>query len=181
VKQEIVRLTTTMSTIKTGIDNMEAMGETNIPIGLAWGWNTLSPTGPFSDGSSYTTAKLKKIVILMTDGENTMNDPSKSGEPNGSFYHGYGYIWQKLLGITSGSTTVRHDKIDDRLELLCTNMKNKGIVIYTVRVEVTTGTSDLLKGCATTPDKFFDVTDVSKLSDAFDAIAHSIHNLRITK
>lgn len=181
VLQPVIRLTTNMATVKTAMDNMVAVGETNIPIGMAWGWNTLSPIGPWGDGAAYTTDKLKKIVILMTDGENTMNDPSKSGEPNASFYHGYGYVWQNMLGIVAGTSATRTSKIDDRLALLCTNMKAKGIIIYTVRVEVTTGTSDLLKGCASGNDKFFDVQNVSQLSATFDSIAHSIHNLRISK
>jgi len=179
--QPVIRLTTNASSVKTAIDAMTAVGETNIPIGLAWGWNALSPTGPFADGRAYGTDHNRKIVILMTDGENTMNDPSKSQEINGSFYGGYGYIWQNMLGITSGAASVRTDKIDDRLTLLCTNMKAKGIVIYTVRVEVTSGSSDLLQGCATTPDKFYDVQDVAQLGAAFDAIARSIDNLRISK
>jgi hypothetical protein len=60
-------------------------------------------------------------------------------------------------------------------------VKAKGIVLYTVRVEVTSGTSDLLKGCASSPDKFYDVQNVSQLGTAFDAIARSIDNLRISK
>ena len=71
--------------------------------------------------------------------------------------------------------------IDSRLALLCTNMKNAGIVIYTVRVEVTTGSSSLLRNCATTPDKFYDVQSASNLTAVFSAIAGSIENLRITQ
>jgi hypothetical protein len=60
-------------------------------------------------------------------------------------------------------------------------MKKKNIVIYTVRVEVSTGSSSLLQGCATTPDKFYDVQNVAQLGSVFDAIARSIDNLRISK
>ena len=69
----------------------------------------------------------------------------------------------------------------DRLALLCTNMKNAGIVIYTVRVEVKTGSSSLLQNCATTPEMFYDVQSASNLSAVFSAIAGSIENLRITQ
>ena len=180
--QPVISLTTSMTTIKTAIDAMTAIGETNIPIGLAWGWNALSPGGPLANGSTpaaYGTAHNRKIIILMTDGENTMNNPSKSQEINGSFYGGYGYIWQKMLGVTSSSdpTTL----IDNRLSLLCTNLKAKGITLYTVRVEVSTGSSSLLQNCASSPDKFYDVQNVSQLGVAFDAIARSIDNLRISK
>lgn len=177
----VIPLTTNAETIKTGIASMTAVGETNIPLGLVWGWHALSPIGPLTGGSAYNTEHVRKIIILMTDGENTMNNPSKSTEQNGSFYGGLGYIWQNMLGTTSSDGSVRASAIDDRLKLLCTAVKNRDIVIYTVRVEVTSGSSELLKKCASTDDKFYDVQKVSDLQAAFDAIAGSIDNLRLTK
>jgi hypothetical protein len=179
--QPVIPLTTDTVAIKTAIDNMTAIGETNIPLGLAWGWNTLSPNAMFpSTGSAYGTQHLKKIVILMTDGENTFYDSSNT---NHSAYSGLGYIWQGMLTGLTGSSTLaqRTSAMDGRLSQLCTNMKAKKIEIYTVRVEVTSGTSTLLKGCASSPDKFFDVANVAQLGVAFDAIAAAITNLRITK
>jgi Flp pilus assembly protein TadG len=144
----IIPLTTSSATIKAGITSMTAVGETNIPLGLVWGWHALAPAGPLTGGSLYGTAHVRKIIILMTDGENTMNNPAKSNESNGSFYGGLGYIWQNMLGTTSTDGNVRADAIDARLKLLCTAVKNRDIVIYTVRVEVTSGTSTLLQDCA---------------------------------
>jgi len=48
-----------------------------------------------------------------------------------------------------------------------------------VRVEVTTGDSSVLRSCATTADKFYDVQDAAQLTSVFNAIAGSIQNLRI--
>ncbi|MEH6678532.1 pilus assembly protein [Phenylobacterium sp.] len=176
--EPIVPLTTNMTALKSAIDSMKAVGETNIPMGLVWGWHTLSPNAPLADGVAYGTKNHRKIIILMTDGDNV--NSSKSND-NGSTYSGLGYIWQDLLGITSGSSSYRGDKMDDRLRLLCQNIKAKDIVLYTVRVEVKTGSSELLKTCATDSEKFFDVQNVSQLGAAFDAIAGSIDNLRLTK
>ncbi len=180
--QQIIRLTTDTASIKTAINNMVAVGDTNIPMGLVWGWHTLSPNAPFADGSAYSTQHLKKIVILMTDGENTMTNPGSSNA-NGSYYSGVGYIWQNIMqGLTSSSgSSARQAAMDARLALLCTNMKAQNIVIYTVRVEVAAGASTVLKDCASGADKFYDVQDVSQLSAAFDSIAGSIDNLRISK
>lgn len=180
--QQIIRLTTDTGSIKTAINNMVAVGDTNIPMGLVWGWHTLSPNAPFADGSAYSTQHLKKIVILMTDGENTMTNPGSSNA-NGSYYSGVGYIWQNIMqGLTSSSgSSARQTAMDARLALLCTNMKAQNIVIYTVRVEVAAGASTVLKDCASGADKFYDVQDVSQLSAAFDSIAGSIDNLRISK
>jgi hypothetical protein len=111
-----------------------------------------------------------------------MGDPGGGYEPNNSTYSGYGFIWQSILGLLpSADYGARTSAIDSRLSQLCTNMKAKGITIYTVRVEVTSGSSALLEGCASSPDKFYDVQDVSDLGTAFDAIARSIDNLRISK
>jgi Flp pilus assembly protein TadG len=180
--QPIIRLTTDTASIKTAINAMVAVGDTNIPMGLVWGWHTLSPNAPFADGSAYTTQHMKKIVILMTDGQNTMSNPGGSNS-NGSYYSGLGYIWQTIMqGLTSSSSTsARESAMDARLALLCTNMKAQNIVIYTVRVEVAAGTSTVLKDCASGADKFYDVQDVSQLGAAFDSIAGSIDNLRISK
>lgn len=177
--QPVIRLTTDTASIKTGIANMKAISETNIPLGLMWGWHALTPNAPFADGTPYGTPHTRKIVILMTDGENTAND---SGDGNDSYYSGLGYIWQKMLNLTGSSTsTQRTAAMDSRLSTLCTNMKAKNIEIYTIRVEVTSGTSTLLRNCASSPDRFFDVQNVSNLGVAFDAIAGSISNLRISR
>ncbi len=176
--QPISRLSTNWTALKAKVNAMNAVGETHIPLGLAWGWNVLSPSAPFADGVPYSTPKTTKIAVLMTDGENTYNYSSKY---NGSGYDGYGFIWQNRAGTTSTDESARTTAIDDRLKLLCTNMKNAGIVIYTVRVEVKTGSSSLLQNCATTPDKFYDVQSASNLTAVFSAIAGSIENLRITQ
>jgi Flp pilus assembly protein TadG len=177
VLQPVIRLTTDSASVKTAITNMTAIGETDIPLGLAWGWHVLTPNAPFADGLPYNTPHLKKIVILMTDGENTNYD---SGDANASHYGGVGFVWQKLTGLTSAmSSTQRTAILDGRLAQLCTNMKAQNIEIYTIRVEFASGDPTLLRNCATSPDKFFEVSDVSALGAAFDAIAADITNLRI--
>ena len=176
--EPIMPLTTNMSALKSAIDDMDATGTTNIPMGLVWGWHTISPNAPLADGVAYGTKNHRKIIILMTDGDNVQSTASNH---NDSAYSGLGYIWQGLLGITSGSGSDRANRMNERLELLCENIKKKDIVLYTVRVEVKTGSSSLLRNCATDPDKFYDVQNVSQLGAAFDAIAGSIDNLRLTK
>lgn len=174
----ITRLSDDWNGLKSAIDAMVAVGDTNIPLGLMWGWHLLSPNAPFADGRPYGAEKSKKIVVLMTDGENTMGSTSNN---NASLYNSLGYIWQNRLGITSGSTAQRKAAMDGRLTTLCANMKAQDIVIYTVRVEVTSGDSSVLRGCASSNDKFYDVQDASQLNAVFNAIAGSIENLRILK
>jgi Flp pilus assembly protein TadG len=178
--QTIVPLTTDTASVKNAITGMTAVGETNIPMGLLWGWLSISPTGPLSaKGAPYQTDDLRKVIVLMTDGQNTFQN---RGNSYGSFYDGLGYAFQKLLsGLdNTSSDTDRTTAMDARLSALCTNIKKKNITVYTVRVDVTTGSSSLLQNCASSPDKFFNVQS-SGMSVAFDSIADSIQNLRLSK
>ena len=177
--QPMMRLTTNFSALKSAIDGMVAVGDTNIALGLMWGWHSLSPNMPLADGAAYGAERLRKVIILMTDGENTMGDPSSGSEQNRSYYSGLGYIWQGLLGLFSGSAATRSQAMDGRLSALCQNIKAKNITVYTVRVEVKSGASTVLQTCASAPGNYYDVQDVSQLNAAFEAIAGSIDTLHI--
>ena len=175
--QPLMRLTENWASLKTSINAMTAVGETHIPSGLIWGWHVLSPNAPFSDGVAYGTAKTTKIAILMTDGDNTF---TANDNNNDSYYEDYGYIWQNRLGTTSSNEGTRTTAIDNRLKLLCDNMKAKGIVIYSVGVIVSDSSKALLTYCATDANHYYDVTSSANITAAFSAIAGSIENLRIS-
>jgi Flp pilus assembly protein TadG len=179
--QALVRLTTNHQAIKNTIALMTAVGDTNIPAGLVWGWHLLAPHAPFADGVAYDDQETKKIIVLMTDGQNRVLDAHDSDNQNNSFYSSIGYIWMNRLGITSGTDDQRRAALDSRLSTLCTNIKNKKIIIYTVRVEVADGSSTVLRNCATTPAMFRDVQNASQLEATFDAIAGEITELRLSQ
>ena len=176
--QALARLSTNWTSLKSTVDGMNAVGDTNIPMGMMWGWHVLSPNAPFADGVPYGTAKTTKVMVLMTDGQ---NQNTSNNDGNASFYSGDGYIWQNRLGISSGSNAQRTTALDGRETAVCTNMKNQGIVVYTVRVDVNDNNYTVLQGCASSPDKFYDVQDATQLSAVFNAIAGAIENLRISK
>ena len=177
--QPVMRLTDNFTSLKTAVNNMTATGNTNIPMGLMWGWHALSPNAPFSDGQAYGTERLQKIAILMTDGENVN---SEAYNWDNSAYSGAGLIWQQRLGLDASSTGgQRRDVMDSRLAELCANMKARNIIIYTVGVQVDTRTQDILRACATETANYFNVTSASAIGAAFDRIAGAIENLRIAK
>jgi Flp pilus assembly protein TadG len=91
-------------TIKDKINAMSPQGYTNVTIGLAWAWHSLTSSVPFTEG---TDAKpdTDKVIILLTDGDNTQNR------------------W---------STT--QSNIDARTTLACANVKAANIKLYTIRV-----------------------------------------------
>lgn len=183
----LMRLTTDFNLIRNEIGKLNADGSTNIPMGLAWGWFTLSPTAPFGDGVPYRTEKHKKIVVLMTDGENTILNVDT---PNGSDYTGIGYarLGRVLQAdgrpIDQNSTQrERTAALDDRLAKLCANMKTpaKDIEIYTIRVEVTSGESTVLENCASSADHYYDVKNASELAVVFQSIAGQIAALHLSR
>lgn len=176
--QSLLRLTSNMTDVRTKVASLTAIGDTNIPIGLAWGWHVLSPNLPFSDGVPYGTPDLTKYIILMTDGDNSNTDSTNNNE---SYYSGIGYIWQKRLGITSGTTTQRQQVMNSRLSTLCTNIKASGIQIFTVRVEVNTNSSSLLESCASDKEMFFNVSNSADLGEIFGRIGEKITKLHLSK
>ncbi len=187
--QEIIPLTDDVSTssvqkIDDAIDDMVAVGNTHINIGLQWGWHALSPNAPFAKGVAYDDGEWRKVVVLMTDGNNENTDNSNADNKNNSVYSGYGYLWQNRFGnfgSSSASAKARTDALDGRLALLCENMKNDNITIYTVRVEVKTGSSAVLQNCASSTENFKEVANINELKTEFMDIAGSIQELRISK
>jgi Flp pilus assembly protein TadG len=194
----ILRLTTDLSVggaLRNKINAMQATGETNIPMGLIWGWHLISPHLPFADGVPYDAENVTKYIILMTDGENTYGEASNSNNQNNSDYTGLGFIWQKRLANTSTnpSTSTRSTLMNGRLQALCANLRKKppagtpkssaapDIQVYTIGVGVNSTTRSYLQQCATTRDMYYDVTNSSDMSTVFTRIADEISQLRLSK
>jgi Flp pilus assembly protein TadG len=183
----ITPLTTTKATVTTAINNLVALGATSIDAGLAWGWRVLSPTTPFTEGRAYDADGNKKIIILMTDGENTYYPNSKVIK---SWYGDWGYIFKNHIGSTSTTASVLTGLMNDRTKLACANAKAapNNVVIYTVGFDINAGTVsnpsaalDLLQTCASDLSKYFNASDSAALSAAFTAIGNSITELRIAE
>jgi len=178
----IVPLTTDVGLngrVRTTLANLTVAGDTNIPIGMIWGWHTLSPFSPFEDKGAAYSPDVTKIAVLMTDGDNSNVDYSNWSE-NQSLYSAIGFIWQNRLGIASGTDVQRRAAMDQRLSLICNNMKQAGTVIYTIRLEQT-GAGTLLQGCASDPSKYYDIPpgQAGTLTSVFKSIADSILNIRV--
>jgi Flp pilus assembly protein TadG len=182
--QPLRRLTSDYRAVKGDIAGMNAIGDTNIPFGLVWGWHTLSPHAPFADGAAYTQVRTKKIAVVMTDG---FNQFTAAPNPNGSQYSGSGYVWQGRVKkkdgtkLKGGSAAERTAAMDSRLSLLCENMKAAGVDIYTVGVQVAASHTGVLRACATHPDQYHDVANGSGMNVAFQAIAAQINNLHLSR
>ncbi len=172
------RLTTNMSTVKSELNAMIAAGDTEIPLGLMWGWHVLSPNAPFADGAAYGTPNTLKIVVLVTDGQNTYGT-GMNGNDN-SAYTAMGYGWQNRWTSVANPYSDPVTYLNSRLTQVCNNMKAQGVIVYTLPLEVTDPSiKSLLQNCASQASYYIDVTSSSQLQAAFSNVAGSISALRI--
>ncbi len=183
----LTRLTSDRDAIVSGLSKMKARYNTYIPAGLMWGWRTLSPNAPFADGSSYDSEVVRKVIVLMTDGANTRKAWGKwNGLENDD------KAWKRKLGWRSLHNTADvygHNSSWHAAQYanattaeLCTNIKAKNIMVYTIgfEIEADSEIENLMKSCAGNGGKYFDADDSTELADAFKEIGKSLLNLRLT-
>ena len=150
----VVGLTEDFDTVRTAVKALTPSGNTNIAVGVQWGMEAL--TGAYPLEGANTDTRTKKIMIVLTDGDNTEDR------------------WYD----SSNSSA-----IDARTELACINakaMKNTDdtdLELYTIRV--IEGNESLLKKCATDEGHYYSVTAASELTAVFQDIAERVKRLRI--
>lgn len=154
----ITRLTNSRTDLVNKINWMVAVYDTFIQPGVIWGWRLLDWNGPFGDGVDPSVKQVRKFMVVMTDGVNTKSPDYPTH---------------------NGSKTVEANKLTKEV---CENVKAKGVVMYTVAFDVTDATVvDLLKGCASGTDHYYQAADASSLSESFKKIAESISVVRIAR
>ncbi|MBX6427091.1 MAG: TadE/TadG family protein [Variibacter sp.] len=72
----LLPLTYDWAALSRKVDEMTPAGNTNITIGLAWAWQTLTPGAPLNPPPP--PPDTQQIIILLTDGDNTENRFSTS-------------------------------------------------------------------------------------------------------
>lgn len=172
-------LTSNIDTLTGLVNSLNVTGSTAGQIGLAWGWYTVSDrfNGLWSSNTAaaYAPTKVLKAVILMTDGE--FNTPYCGGVIGRDAGSGSGNLYDKIAcDATNG------DPFDQAAQL-CTNMKAKDIIVYTVGFSITPGSeaATILSTCATDKDKAFLPQSGADLSNNFQAIGRDITRLRISR
>ena len=141
------------SSMTSLVNNMYPAGNTNQAIGLALGWMSLAGGGPFTVPPMDPNYKYQQVIILLTDGMNTQD-------------RWYSY----------------QSQINARQQMTCDNIKNAGVVLYTIQVN--TGgdpTSTLLQNCASSSDKFFLLTSADEIVTTFNQIGTNLTQLYLAK
>lgn len=169
-------LSSSISGIKDDIDDLSVSGSTAGQIGIAWGWYMVSPNfgslWPSSAGASYNTAETLKAVIIMTD-----------GEFNAPYCNGVTARWYNASSSASNNCDPDNGEPYGQSRALCDAMKAKGIIVYTVGFQISSGggAEGLLQYCASTASGFYNAGSGTELSQAFNAIGRDITKLRISR
>ncbi|HEX8666544.1 MAG TPA: pilus assembly protein [Beijerinckiaceae bacterium] len=132
------------------VDEMRPRGNTNVGLGVAWGLATLARSAPFAGAPS--EQGVKRFMIVLTDGDNTQS-------------------------LVNGEVNRSARIIDERTRLACASAK-KAATVYTIRL--VEGNAALLRDCASDKDKYYDVTDPSKLEGVFRSIMKEISQTRLS-
>jgi hypothetical protein len=178
--QPLLAMTSSKNSVLSSINSMQAVGNTHINLGLAWGWRLLSPrwrgvwTGEMASDAlpqDYNTPLMTKVVVLMTDGDNTIDNGSRGA---------YWYLSNGKLGTTTSSGG--ETQLNNRTASVCTSMKANGIIVYTVGLgtNLDSVSKNLLKNCATKPEFHFLSPTTNELQVIFKQIGDSLANLRIS-
>ena len=174
---QVLPLTDDETIILDAVDDMIADGYTHIPLGIAWGRRVLSPTPPFDEGSEYDDNEWRKAIIILTDGENTID---REYDHNRSNYSAYGYLEEARLGTKSQYTFV--NKLDAKTAAICEELKDDDVEVYSITFEIDDAdVQTLMRNCASAEANYFDSPSESELQAAFEAIAVALSNLRISR
>jgi Flp pilus assembly protein TadG len=194
----LTRLTANKATLLAEIAAMQPAGNTNIHEGFMWGWRTISPVSVFAaDAAAYNKLNNNKIIILMTDGDNTwsVNSPSSAAK---SGHSAYGYFRNpdgsgpnsRLPPAHADPTTdLKARAAMDALTLeACANASASpnNVVIYTIGFSATADPIDqqslnMLRTCAGAADRAYVATDSNALQVVFQKIADNISSLRLSR
>ncbi len=162
------------------VNGLDDAGYTAGHIGTAWAWYMLSPNfntlwatanqaKPYDTNYNINTkvgdpskVKLKKIAVLMTDGD-----------------YNTAYTSQGILTSYFGEAAA-NDSATNQANALCTNMKAKGIEVYTVGFQVSSAAQTMLTNCATDASHYYNATTGDSLNMAFKDIALKISQIRVS-
>jgi Flp pilus assembly protein TadG len=151
----MVPLSNDKDKLKTTIEALAPTGGTGGHLGTAWAWYALSPNWngiwPSTGQAAAYNSASTKKIAVLM----TDGDYNTDYTPD----------------ITSGTQS----------DTLCTNMKAKGITVYTVGFQVSSSAQTRLQNCATSTAHYYNATSGDALKQAFRDIALKVASLRISK
>lgn len=158
----VMPLTSDQQALLDHVPDMIPEGNTLGNIGMAWGARLLSPEFPFEEGVDWDNHYWKKAIVMMTDGDNTLNGT----------YSSYWFTNRNDMTVT---------KFNERFAETCEALKDNGVTIYTVTFTsgINESTKNYYRECASSPSQYYDAPTQSELIDVFETIARELSNLHI--
>jgi Flp pilus assembly protein TadG len=173
-RASVLPLTNDRDTLTAAINNMQAHGNTQGNAGMIWGSRLISPEPPFTEGAPWDSEYWQKAIIMMTDGDNTMDGT-------------YSNYWVSAKNDINVNTSGGVDGLNQRFADTCDDLKseNKDVLIYTIvfrsQTAVSAANKAYYRDCATQPSMYYDAPDQESLQQAFENIARELSNLHLTK
>ena len=161
---EITPVTDDYELLKDAIDDMRTTDNTHLPTGLIWGQRVLSPGEPYDNSPGPNESEKKKIMILMTDGNNTTQIERDA-------------LAERQLRsppfISDVDPDVAATEANAATSRLCDTAKAAGTEIYTIAFKVDDpATHTLLKQCASAESNALTAESNSALVDRFANLAN---------
>ncbi|WP_137179592.1 pilus assembly protein TadG-related protein [Roseomonas sp. AR75] len=208
-------LTASRTAVNTALSRILApikSGGTTTAVGLQGAWYTLSPNwqGYWQDPNSgipntptlplpYNTPNMRKVVVILTDGDNNWQDPYGASCGSSSRgvcstasgtelnYNAYGHVSDynamfpsaRISPVTQSNADTR---LDQRFTAVCNAMKAPGvnITVYVIGFQVNSAHRTMLRNCATTPDHYLESPTASQLQTVFTQVAAQLASVRMT-
>ena len=155
----LLSMTEEVDDVQEFMDDLEANGGTAGHIGTVWGLYALTPAWgsvfnhPAGQPASFDDPDSNKIMIVMTDGDFTVSqDPDITAE----------------------------DETYDYFQATCALAREQGIEIYTVGLRASQNTNEQLTECAGSSTRYYSVNNRNQLIRAFERIADSATQVRIS-
>ena len=164
-------LTPDLGALNVSVQALNTRGSTYIPAGLIWGWRTLDERAPFTHNLSPANESTQNVILLMTDGSNTVSLTGTKPDFDGIYHWG-----------ESDNPDRTKEEADMLSSELCTAIKQDGIRIVSVAFEVEDeSTKSLLRNCATASSDFYDATNSGRLKQAFKEIGSGLNEIRLMR
>ncbi len=153
--QEPLPLTADQDDLEDFIDAMVPRGGTSGHHGIAWGWYAISNewASIWPENSAPhgdNEANVTKAMIVMTDGE-------------------FNHTRHEAQGTSA-----------EQAEIYCDNAKADGVVIFTIAFSAPEEGEEILEYCASGESRAFQANNKEELKEAYQQIATSIADLRIS-
>lgn len=190
--------------LKTQVNRLSPRATTSIFLGMKWATMLLDPTmrpiisqlsndghidADFADRpADYTDVNTLKTIVLMTDGENWESYRVQDWAYNSSSeirrWASNNVLWWLNRNVSYRSRSSYYyrrysaSQGDNLLKDICDAARDKGIIVWSVGLEVDSDDLDVMRYCASSDGHFFETTE-EDIEDVFSTIARQVNFLRL--